>query len=228
VTKRRPLLLALLIPVLLAVAVLPAAAASTVVLHYIGTQKTGTVAKDASGFHNRGALHNVRLTGGAYRFNGRSSYIRTAASTSLNPGRSRYSYTVSINIPTSVTYSRDFSLVRRGSSKFAGAYYKMEMVYNRDTGHMRLACAFRDSEREHESVSTNGQTLNDGVWHTLTCQKTAQSVSLVKDGVVHTKPAALGDLSSAQPLFFGAEQVGPTEFWEHFRGRMKNITITKG
>jgi hypothetical protein len=229
VTKRRLFLLALLIPAGLALTTLPAAAASTVVLHYSGTEKAGTaVANDTSGHDNDGTLHNVRATGTAYQFNPTTSYIRTAASTSINPGRANYSYTVSINIPSSTVFTHDFSLVRRGSSKFAGPYYKMEMVFNRTTHNMRLECAFRDSTRAHESVSTSGNTLNDGLWHTLTCTKTGRTVSLTKDGVVHAKPAVLGNLSSTQPLFFGAEQVGPASFWEHFPGRMKNMTITKG
>ncbi|MDX6368209.1 MAG: hypothetical protein QOK30_3285 [Nocardioidaceae bacterium] len=229
VTKRRLSILALLIAAGLAVATLPAAAASTVVLHYSGTEKAGTtVANDTSGHDNDGTLHGVKTTGSAYQFNPTTSYIRVAASTSIDPGRLNYSYTVSINIPTSTVFTHDFSLVRRGSSKFAGPYYKMEMVFNRTTHNMRLECAFRDSTRAHESVSTSGNTLNDGVWHTLTCTKTRRTVSLTKDGVVHAKPAVLGNLSSTQPLFFGAEHVGPTIFWEHFPGRMRKITITKG
>jgi hypothetical protein len=229
VTKRRLSILALLIPAGLGMATLPAAAATTVVLHYSGTEKAGTtVADDTSGHGNDGTLHNVRATGTAYQFNPTTSYIRAAASTSINPGRLRYSYTVSIKLPASTVFTHDLSLVRRGSSKFAGPYYKMEMIYNRTSHNMRLTCALRDSTRAHASVSTSGNTLNDGVWHTLTCTKTGRTVSLTKDGVVHAKPAVLGNLSSTQPLFFGAEQVGPTEFWEHFPGRMKNITITKG
>jgi len=229
VTKRRLCILALLIPAGLAIATLPAAAASTVVLHFSGTEKAGTtVANDTSGHDNDGLLHDVRATGTAYQFNPTTSYIRVAPSTSINPGRSNYSYTVSIKIPTSTVFSHDFSLVRRGSSKFVGPYYKMEMVYNRTSHNMRLECAFRDSTRAHESVSTSGNTLNDGVWHTLTCTKTGRTVSLTKDGVVHAKPAVLGNLSSTEPLFLGAERVAPRVFWEHFPGRMKNITITKG
>jgi hypothetical protein len=228
VTKRRLSILALLIPAALAVAALPAAAVSTVVLHYGGTEKTGTVARDTSDNDNDGILHNVRLTGSAYQFNRKTSYIRTEASKTVNPGRSRYSFSVSIKLPARTVFAHDFSLVRRGSSKFSGAYYKMEMVFNKTTQRMRLECAFRDSARQHTSVSTSGSTLNDGVWHTLTCAKTARTVSLTKDGVVHSKPAVLGDLSSPQPLFFGAEQVGPSSFWEHFPGQMNDITLTKG
>jgi hypothetical protein len=229
VTKRRLCILALLIPAGLAMAALPAAAASTVVLHYSGTEKAGTtIADDTTGHDNDGTLHNVRTTGTAYQFNPTTSYIRATATTSINPGRSNYSYAVSINIPTSTVFTHEFSLVRRGSSKFVGPFYKMEMVFNRTSHNMRLVCAFRDSTRAHASVSTSGNTLNDGQWHTLTCTKTGKTISLTKDGVVHAKPAVLGNLSSTQPLFFGAEQVGPTTFWEHFPGRMKNITITKG
>lgn len=206
---------------------LPASAASTIVLHYSGAETSGAVATDTSPNHNDGTLHQVALNGQAYSFNG-SSYIETPASTTVNPDTADFSYSVSINIPTTVTFSHDLSLVRRASSKFAGAYYKMEMVYKKSTGHMRLECAFRDSTGARGFVTTSANTLNDGLWHTLTCSKTATSVSLTKDGRVHTTPATLGDLSSTEPLDFGAEQIGPTSYWEKFTGLMNNITLTKG
>jgi concanavalin A-like lectin/glucanase superfamily protein len=228
VSKRKILMLAVSVPAVLLVAALPAAAASTVVLNYTGDETSGTVAVDSSAYGNNGSLHQVALGGQVYSFNGSTSYIQTPASASINPGTAAFSYAVSINISPTTIFSHDLSLVRRGSSKFAGAYYKMEMVYNKATGTMRLECAFRDQTGARGFVATSGNTLNDGIWHTLTCSKTATTVSLTKDGKTRTNPATLGNMSSTVPLFFGAEQVGATSFWEHFAGQMDDITLTKG
>jgi hypothetical protein len=227
-TKRRLPVLVALVAAALALTALPASAASRVVLHYFGTNATGTEAADTSGHDNDGALHHVRWTGTAYAFHGPRSYIETSATRSVNPGTKDFSYSVKIKLLPSTVYSHDLSLVRRGSSKFKGAYYKMEMVYDKATASMLLECAFRDANGQKGYVSTSGNGLNDGVWHTLTCSKTATTVSLSKDTHVYTRPATLGDLSSTVPMFFGVEQIGAHAFWEQFPGHMKAITLTKG
>jgi len=218
--------LVVLTPACLLFAALPASAASTRVLQYTGAL-SGTTVPDESGFVNDGTAHDISLSGGAYSFNGTSSYIQTPASSTVNPGTAAFSYSVTIKLPTSTTFSHDLSLVRRGSSKFAGPYYKMEMVYKKATGNMRLECALRDAAGAHATVSTSGSALNDGQWHTLTCSKTAKTITLTKDGHVHAKSVTLGNLSSTRPLNFGAEKVGPTTFWEHFPGLIEKIVLTK-
>ena len=230
-TKRMLALLALLVPVGLTVTALPASAASTVVLLYAGNEPSGsTVATDTSGTTppNNGALHQVAVANGVYSFNGSTSYIQTPASATVNPDAANFSYSVSINLPTTTTFSHDLSLVRRGSAKYSGAYYKMEMIYKKSTGNVKLVCALRDTTGARGYVATSANTLNDGQWHTLTCSKTATTVTLTKDGRAHTTAATLGNLSSTQPLNFGAEQIGTTSYWEHFPGLMDNITLTKG
>ena len=223
---RRLVALAVLTPACLLFAALPASAASTRVLQYTGAL-SGTTVPDESGFVNDGTAHDISLSGGAYSFNGKSSYIQTRASSTVNPGSAAFSYSVTIKLPISITFGRDFSLVRRGSSKLPGPYYKLEMVYMKATGNMRLECALRDASGAHASVSARGNTLNDGQWHTLTCSKAAKTISLTEDGHVRTKRVTLGNMSNTRPLTFGAEQVGPTSFWEHFPGLMQKIVLTK-
>lgn len=226
-SPRRLLALVLLLPACLLLAAFPASAATTTLLHYTGAL-SGTAVLDESGSGNTGTAHDITLRGSAYWFNGVSSYIQTPASSTVNPGSSNFSYSVTIALPSTTIFNRDLSLVRRGSSKFAGPYYKMEMVYNYATGNMRLECALRDASGAHAIVSTSAKGLNDGRWHTLTCSKTSTTVSLTVDGRVHANSAQLGNLSSTQPLNFGVEQVGPTTFWEHFPGLMDEIVLTKG
>jgi opacity protein-like surface antigen len=226
--KRRVLVLALCVVAVVLAAALPASAVSTVVLKYNAKEKSGTVAHDISGYHNRGSLHQIKLNGAAFQFNGKTSYVRTPTSDSINPRGANFSYAVTINIPQGTTFNHDYSLVRRGSSKMKGAYFKMEMVYKRATGHMRLECAFRDQGGRRAIVSTGGTALKDGEWHTLTCRKTATTVSLTKDDTTYSNHATLRSMSSTIPMYFGAEYIDENTFWEHFAGQMKNITLTKG
>jgi hypothetical protein len=225
--SRRLIALAVLSSACLLLAALPASAATRTVLHYTGAL-SGTTVLDESGLGNNATAHSITPSGGAYSFNGTTSYIQTPASPSVNPGSSDFTYSVNMYLPTTTVFSRDLSLVRRGSSKFPGAFYKMEMVYNKSTGNMRLECALRDTAGAHAIVSTSGNTLNDGKWHTLMCSKTARTISLTVDGRVHTNKARLGNLSTTLPLNFGAEQIDATTFWEHFPGLMDEIVLTKG
>jgi Concanavalin A-like lectin/glucanases superfamily len=219
------LALAVFVPASLLVSALPAAA-STIVLHYTGTA-SATTAIDTSGNGNNGTLHNVTATGSLYAF-GTNAYISVPASDSINPDTVDYSYAVTMELPAGFTFIHDLSLVRRGAAKNGGAYYKMELVFNKSTGTVHLVCAMRDQTGNTGYVSTAATTIGDGSWHTLMCTKTATSITLTKDGVAHTKAANLGNLSSTQSLNIGAEQVNATTFWEHFPGEMDDITITKG
>jgi hypothetical protein len=224
---RRLIALVVLSPACLLLTALPASAATKTLLHYTGAL-SGTAVLDESGSGRNGTAHDITVSGGAYSFNGVTSYIQTPASSAGNPGYSDFSYSVTINLPTTTIFSRDYSLVRRGSSSLTGAYYKMEMVYDKSTGHMHLTCALRDTAGKHASVSTPVDTLNDGKWHKLTCAKNAKTVSLTVDGHVHTKSAKLRNMFSTQPLNFGADQPDPTTFVEHFPGLMDEIVLTKG
>jgi hypothetical protein len=221
------LALAVLVPAGLVASALPAAADSTIVLQYTGSPASNTTATDMSGFGNNGTLRSIIATGSLYSF-GSNAYISVPASDSINPDTNDYSYAVTMELPAGYTFTHDLSLVRRGAAKLAGAYYKMELVFNKTTGAVHLVCAMRDQDGNHSSVTVGASTLGDGAWHTLMCTKTATSITLTKDGVSHTKAATLGDLSSTQALNIGAEQVNATTFWEHFPGEMENITITKG
>lgn len=220
------LALAVLVPASLLASALPAAA-STIVLQYTGAPASTTTATDTSGNANNGTLHNVTATGSLYSF-GSKAYISVPASATLNPGTADFSYAVTMELPAGYVFGHDLSLVRRGAAKLGGAFYKMELVFNKNTGAVHLVCALRDQTGNTGYVSTAATTIGDGNWHTLMCTKTATSITLTKDGVTHTKAANLGDLDSTQSLNIGAEQVNSTTFWEFFPGEMSNVTITEG
>ncbi len=205
----------------------PAAAGSDTVLRFTG-KVSKTTAIDVSGKGNDGALHNVTVTkGGFYSFDAPARVI-VPASNSINAGTADYSYGVQMRLPKDYTFEKDLSLVRRGASKLSGAFYKMELIYHRDSGSTVLVCAMRDKDGNTGYVQTAATGLTDGAWHTLTCTKDATSVSLIKDGTVYSQTDAVGNLSSSRVLSFGAEKVDSDTYWEHFPGDMDNITITKG
>ncbi len=132
-----------------------------------------------------------------------------------------------MRLPAGYDYTHDLSLVRRGASTFAGAYYKMELDYRKATGNTVLVCAMRDQKGHTGYVSTTATGLNDGDWHTLKCSKTATRVSLSKDAATTTKAASVGNLSSNRQLNFGAEKVTETTYSKHFPGDMDSIVLTK-
>ncbi len=223
--RGRTLALGVLAAAGLLCAALPASAATTTVLNYIGTEP-GTLAIDTSGQGNDGTLHNVTATGQHYSF-GTEGYISVPASSTINPGTANTSYGVTMRLPAGYKYTHDLSLVRRGASTYTGAYYKIELDYQKATGKTVLVCAMRDQKGHSGSVSTTANRLNDGDWHTLKCSRTATRVSLSKDGATTTKTANVGNLSSNRPLSFGAEKVTDTTFAEHFPGDMDSIVLTK-
>ena len=205
----------------------PASAESNTVLSFTG-KASKTTAIDVSGKNNDGDLHNVRVTNGGFYTFDEPARISVPASKSVNPGTANYSYGVTMRLPKDYVFDHDLSLVRRGASKLSGAYYKMELIYRRDTGNTVLVCAMRDQKGNTGFVQTSSAGLTDGAWHTLTCAKNATTVSLIKDSSTYSQEDKVGNLSSKRDLNFGAEKVDANTYWEHFPGDMDNITITKG
>jgi Concanavalin A-like lectin/glucanases superfamily len=204
------------------------------VLLYHAEETADRVAHDSTPFANDGSLHGIGpgpgQSGFAYVFGAHPAipdYVKVPASHSINPFLADYTYAASINIAAATAITRDFSIFRRGAAKQPGAFYKMEIVLNRATGNLRLTCAFRDQSGVGASVSTSAAGVHDGIWHRLICTKTATEISLIVDGVTHTKTVALGNLTSDQPLYLGVEPV-TGGFHEQFLGSMDEIAIRKG
>ena len=206
-------------------------AAAKTVLYFTG-KASKTTAIDVSGKNNDGKLNNVSVTkGGLYSFGklGRTSYISVPVSRSINPDRENYAYSVKVRFPDGYEFSHDVSLVRRGAAKLTGPYYKMELVWNKDSGNTSLVCAMRDKGGTTGYVSRSAAGIDDGEWHSLSCRKTSNTVSVTRDGSTNSQNVRVGNLSSDRNLYFGVENnTIKGQFTERFKGQMDDIKITKG
>src|SRR5512132_1130243 len=187
------------------------ASAATVSLWHMD-EPSGSTMLDSAG-PNNGTLKNVSLgqpgtSGTAYRFNGSSSVVTVASSSSLNPGSSPFWMTVHVRftaIPTAAN-GDDFDIIRKGLSGTAGGFYKMELVPGASGRPVRAHCSMEGSVTSRSL--TAGPDLSDGAWHTIQCVKDDSSISVVVDGAKSSTPVALGSFANAADLAIGAKAEG--------------------
>ena len=210
---------------ILAVAVLGTVAAQTgmasgssVVALWHMNETSGTTMADSSGNGHTGTLHNVTLgatgvSGHAYTFNGRSSYVDVPHVSALNPGSANIDISFYLNT-TSLPKSGDYDLVRKGA--YPSRYYKVELL---PTG--QIKCSFR-GRRSHSA--TGGSGLNNGAWHHVQCIKTGSQIETVIDGTVRaTTNASVGSISNTYRVKIGAH---PGSDW--YRGELDEVSIAFG
>jgi Concanavalin A-like lectin/glucanases superfamily len=191
--------------VVAALAAAPVAAAATVSLWHMD-ETTGATMLDSVGANN-GTLHRVALgqagvQGTAYGFPGPPAIVNVPSSASLNPGANAFSATVHIRTSV-VTRDDSADVMRKGVSTTSATFWKMELRPSSTGKTERARCYFRGTSGV---VSLYGPTnVADGAWHTITCAKTAKSVSLTQDGVARTKAGSVGSITNGAPLTIGGK-----------------------
>jgi Concanavalin A-like lectin/glucanases superfamily len=178
-------------------------------------ETSGTVMHDSSGNGNNGALHNVKLNGSAYGFNGTSSYVSVPNSASLNPGTTNFRLTAAVKINKIPAANNDYDIVRKGLAGTAGGDYKLEVLA---TG--KAFCHMKGSSG---GVSIGaGPALSTGAFHTISCTKTATTVTLVVDGATVGKATVtVGSISNTSGVFVGAK---PND--DYLNGYLNQVTIS--
>lgn len=204
------------------VVTLPAwpASATTIALWHMD-ETSGGVMNDASGSENDGVLEDVVFaspgsdgTGGAYAFNGTSSRVLIDDAPSLNPGSANFTMTAHVRFTVVPTGSAgDYDLIRK---KGQGRMYRME-IWN--TG--QAFCTFKGSTAA-KSVR-KGPNLADGRWHTITCAKTSNVITLTVDGVSWSKTITIGSIANTTDLVLGGK-IDATDDW--YLGEMDEVSIT--
>jgi Laminin G domain len=146
----------------------------------------------------------------------------TDSSTLLNPGTR--DFTISFTYRTTMNFG---NIIQKGQHGSTGGYVKIEQPL----GH--LTCLFR-------GVLPNGQlngvlvnsatTLDDGQWHSVTCTRTANDVSMTVDGKTTHKAGQSGNISNNVPLTIGGktncDQVTVT--CDFFNGDIDRVEIDAG
>jgi len=201
--------------------VVPAVAQAAVV----STWPLGTNAQDSVG-SNDGAAQNVTFDATSAFFGGASvnSRITVPYSSTLVPGSQNVSATVQINTTAMPeTGGLDFDILR--SSK-AGQEYKIELFPKNGKA---LALCFFSGSLAHKQI-TAGPALNDGAWHTITCDKTASQISLTVDGaVVKTAAIQIGTIvHKISPLTIGWKPASGTNGEDFYIGKLRNVSVSIG
>lgn len=199
----------------------PAQAATIAGLWHLD-ETSGTTAFDSSGNGNDGALTAISFvspgfdgTGGAYSFNGTSSKVLIPSSASLNPETANVSMTVHVKFSQLPGGAGDYDLLRKGKS----IYYKIEIA---SSGQAR--CQFHGSSNGKGLVF--GPNLADGQWHTITCTKTANSITGIVDGsITKTKIVTIGSITNTVALSLGGKAEGNED---QYKGVMDEVSITVG
>ena len=142
----------------------------------------------------------------------------------LNPGSRDYAITVRFR--TTHSYG---NMIQKGQSTTPGGYFKWEIPRG------RLTCLFRSRDQngniigEKSVKSPLDMPLNDGDWHTVRCEKTADRVTMTIDGsvTVSSRRGFIGPISNTFPLTIAGklrcDQVDVT--CDYFAGQIDYIRI---
>ena len=207
---------------------LPAAAAGTLVAQWHMDETSGTTMVDSSGAGNNGVLTDVALgqpgfSGGAYGFNGVDSSVTVPDSPSLDPGADDITFTVHVTF--SAIPATDYDVLRKGLSTSSGGDYKVEILKKKSGTEAWASCFFGGSAAG--KGVTFRQNLADSQWHTITCAKTSDAISVTVDGRTTTKSVTIGSISNSSPLWLGAKFKGTTPK-DRYQGLMDEVSIQIG
>jgi hypothetical protein len=203
-----------------AVLAMPAAAQAAVV----STWPLGSNAQDSVGA-NYGTAQNVTFDGSSAFFSGSNSKVSVPYSATLSPGSRDVSFTIQVNTTTVPgTGSKDFDLLRSAPK---GPYYKIELVPKSGKG---IALCFFKGATATKQIK-GGPTLTDGNWHTITCAKTANRVTLTVDGVQTASASiAIGAIThkSGSVFAIGYKPLSGTAAEDFTVGRLRNASVSIG
>lgn len=175
---------------------------------------------DSAGGDNNGRTTAITMRQGFYDFNGATSVAQVPHKANLNPGTGNIRLEARIYADTAPAPGETYDLLRKGISSTSGGYYKIELK-GKVGGGMTVACIFKDGNR------VTGMTIGSvptAAWVTITCTKTASSVTLVAAGRTWTTARTVGTISNGSPVLLGGKGDGS----DVFDGRMDYASITIG
>jgi len=184
----------------------PASAAATVTvgLWNLNEASGARTAVDSSGNGQHGRVGSLVQTGvnsrTAYRFPSGTAapaaphLVIVPNSARLNPGGGDFS--VEVRFRTTRAAS---NVVQKGQAGTAGGYWKVEL----HKGH--ATCLFRGGNG-HQVAAGSTTRVDNGAWHTVRCDRTANSVAIVVDGVRQRSTAgSSGSVANTLELAIGGK-----------------------
>jgi hypothetical protein len=215
------------VPVAIAAALaFPAAASAAPVSLWHMDETSGTTVVDSLGV-NPGtrsgpvAIGQPGILGTAYGFPGQPAIVDVPSSPSLNPGSA--SFSVTLNFNTSVVTGDDSAdVMRKGTTTDSKTLWKMEMRPSSTRKTEQVRCYFRGSAQTIGIYG--GKPIADGRWHSVTCIKQADKISVVLDGKTHSKAAHVGSISNSAPVTIGAKAAND----DAYQGLVDEVSYSKG
>jgi hypothetical protein len=138
---------------------------------------------------------------------------------SLDPGEGAYAVTIRFR-----TESSPSNIVQKGQRASGGGYWKIDQ----DDG--RLRCLFLDATGHGVSAYSTSR-IADGAWHTATCARTADTVTLDLDGEREaTTPGTTGAIANGWPLTIGGKPECD-QVWvgcDYFSGDVDFVRVVTG
>jgi hypothetical protein len=175
---------------------------------------------DSAGADNNGTTTAVTLSNGFYAFDGTTSIAQVPHKPNLNPGAAPITVEVRINVAIPPAAGETYDLIRKGTSTTVGGYYKIELR-GKTGGGMNAACIFKDGNRV---VGQAIASIPSGTWQTITCTKTATTVTLATGGTTRTTTRSVGTISNTASVFIGGKGDGT----DVFSGLLDHAKITIG
>ncbi len=190
-------------------------------------EKSGSTMRDAIGGHH-GTVHNVELghrgvKGAAFAFDGTSAYVLVPDSPSLDPGSGNFTFTAHVNLETWPA-TDSYDIAHKGTN--AMQYWKLE-IHQRGRPH----CLFGGSEDVLEVGGRHDDripNIADGKWHTVSCQKLSDRISLIVDGRTYSTSGSVGSISNDLPLAVGAKVTESGNTDDFYQGYMDEVRIASG
>lgn len=203
-----------------------AAAATPLAVWHLDELPDATATVDSSGNGNHGvptgiALGQPGVAGTSYGFTGAPSYVTVPDSASLNPGVADFSFTVVVQF-TAVP-DTDYDLLRKGLSSTDGGSYKVEIL-KKQHGTIAVATCHYIGSSDRAGVGIKQLNLADGLWHSITCTKTGDAISITVDGTTNSKSVRIGSIANAMPVWLGAKfrRSSPLDLYQ---GLMDEVSI---
>jgi hypothetical protein len=171
-------------------------------------ETSGTTMHDSVSRNNGTASHVSfgvpGLNGKAYAAQGIGSLVTVPNSPSLNPGAASFSFGLSVRFTT--VPKTGYDLFRKGFRSTKGGFFKLEAVSKHHHTAAQARCLFAGSAGASRIVG--GPNLADGAWHTVTCSRTADGITLTIDGQTFTKAGPVGSISNTASLTLAAKLKG--------------------
>ncbi|MDI1464429.1 PKD domain-containing protein [Catellatospora sp. KI3] len=211
-----------------------ATATKTVAFYSMDESSGATVLVDSSGNGKNGTIGDEVATGTLYagatghRFAVHlpedkeyvPGHVNTVPHTNdFNPDAGDFSFTIRYR----TTYSFG-NIMQKGQGSQVGGYWKFEAPGGSPK------CLFRGADGASRTGYMDG-TINDGQWHTVTCNRTSAYVEMFVDGVRTSRlNGPTGTINNPRPLSIGGKSAcdGATVTCDYFVGDIDYIKILKG